>query len=97
MFTHGGLDPLAGPVETQNIESLLWGTEDFPAAYCGDDVVVYGHWNNADLDDDGWPHPHLENDTHGIDTIAHGVLTAIRFPGGEVMQSRPSGRTLESR
>ena len=88
VFSHGGLDPLAGPIESQDAESLLWGTEDFPAAYCEDEIVVYGHWNNADLDQQGWPRPHEENDTYGIDTISHGVLTAIRFPGAEVFQSR---------
>ena len=87
IFTHGGLDPFAGPVESQAVEALLWGTEDFPGAYCDHDILVYGHWNNADVDEQGWPQPHVENDTYGIDTIAHGVLTAIRFPGAEVIQS----------
>jgi hypothetical protein len=49
---------------------------------------VYGHWHNADLDANDWPHPRRIGRTIGIDTIAHGVLTAIELPAGTVVQSR---------
>ena len=54
---HGGLDPDAGPLETQAPKSLIWGTSKFPGAYAGPDTVIYGHRDNADLDLAGWPHP----------------------------------------
>ena len=85
---HGGLDPDGGPVESQEVESLIWGTGDFLDEYRGDDAIVYGHWDNAVLDRSLWPRPCIkENKTFGIDTISHGVLTAIRLPDGEVFQS----------
>ena len=43
--------------------------------------------NNAEVDDDDWPHPRVVGNTFGLDTIAHGVLTAIRLPGPYVLQS----------
>ena len=52
----------------------------------GEDVVVF-HWNNAELDADGWPRPKIVGNTIGIDTISHGVLTAIRMPDRQVFQS----------
>jgi hypothetical protein len=58
---------------------------------------VYGHWNNADIDSAGWPRPRVIGNTVGIDTIAHGVLTAIRLPDHEVIQSRrhaPAGGNI---
>jgi hypothetical protein len=48
---------------------------------------VYGHWNNADVGADGWPRPMVIGNTVGIDTISHGVLTAIRMPDRRVFQS----------
>ena len=62
--------------------------EGFPDSYRGSEPVVYGHWGNAVLNRDGWPSPNvMGNRTYGIDTIAHGVLTAMRFPDGKVLQS----------
>jgi serine/threonine protein phosphatase 1 len=85
---HGGLDPSAGPVESQEVEALIWGTDDFPDGYRGADKIVYGHWGNAILDQQGWPRPRCgDNRTYGIDTISHGVLTAIRFPDEKLFQS----------
>jgi len=40
----------------------------------------YGHWNNADVDSSGWPKPRIAGGTIGLDTIAHGVLSAMRLP-----------------
>jgi calcineurin-like phosphoesterase family protein len=95
---HGGLDPGAGPVESQEVDSMIWGTDDFPDEYRGEDIIVYGHWNNAVLDRSLWPWPCIkENKTFGIDTIFRGVLTAIRFPDGRVFQSKRYDITRRSR
>jgi serine/threonine protein phosphatase 1 len=86
---HAGVDP-SFPLElplAHPRESLVWGVRGFPRHYAGSSVVVYGHRNNAELDDDDWPHPAVFGRTFGIDTIAHGVLTAMRFPDGRVFQS----------
>ena len=61
--------------------------DGFPDEYQGEDSVVYGHWG-ASEDKDGWPLPCVKpNRTYGIDTIAKGVLTAMRFPDGKIFQS----------
>jgi diadenosine tetraphosphatase ApaH/serine/threonine PP2A family protein phosphatase len=85
--SHAGLDPLVADLADQTPDSLIWGNPAFPARYQGDRPVVYGHWNNADLDAGGWPAPAIVGNTIGIDTIAHGVLTAIRLPDRRVFQS----------
>ena len=87
VFVHGGVDPAGGRVEEQRTDPLLWGAEGFPEDYHGDDRVIYGHWNNADVDGEGWPHPRIIGRTYGLDTIAHGVLTALRLPDGAILQS----------
>jgi serine/threonine protein phosphatase 1 len=84
---HGGLDPAAGRVEEQRTEDLLWGTDEFPERYKGVEFVLYGHANNPVLDDRGWPQPMVVGRTYGLDTISHGVLTALRLPEGTVFQS----------
>jgi serine/threonine protein phosphatase 1 len=88
VFVHGGVNPAAGKVEAQKTEHLIWGVEGFPDHYHGADAVVYGHANNAVLDENGWPHPRIAGRTYGLDTIAYGVLTALRLPDGAIMQSR---------
>jgi len=88
---HGGLDPSIPGVEGQLHEALLWGTDDFVDAYSGDELVVYGHWGSAVLDREGWPHPRIQGRTIGIDTIGHGVLTAVRLPQRQVIQSARYG------
>lgn len=85
---HGGLDPHGGPVEEQMTESIIWGGAGFPNEYTGSDHVVYGHANHPVLDGSGGVHPRVVGKTYGIDTISHGVLTAIRFPELQVFQSR---------
>ena len=87
VFVHGGLDPIAGPVEEQAREKLLWGADDFLTTYEGPDLVVYGHWNNAVVGEDGWPMPRFSKATIGLDTIHHGVLSAVELPGGRIVQS----------
>jgi serine/threonine protein phosphatase 1 len=84
---HGGLDPGVAGVQDQARQALIWGAGGFPCQYDGAATVVYGHWNNADLNADGWPAPAILGRTIGIDTIAHGVLTAIRLPDQRVFQS----------
>ena len=85
--THAGLDPRVTALADQTLESLVWGNATFPTDYRGEPTVVYGHWNNADLGADGWPTPRIAGNTIGIDTISHGVLTAIRMPDRRVFQS----------
>lgn len=84
---HGGLDPTKTGLEQQKREALIWGTADFVHKYSGPDLIVYGHWGDAPLNADGWPVPRLHAHTIGIDTIAHGVLTAIRLPDRSFLQS----------
>ena len=84
--SHGGVDP-ATPIGATPARTLVWGTRGFPKDYTGDRTVIYGHMNNAHVDDDDWPHPRVAGNTLGLDTIAHGVLTAIRLPGPYVLQS----------
>jgi len=89
--THAGMDPRLSGLGEQTREALVWGHAAFPAEYCADPALVYGHWNNADLDADEWPRPRIVGNTIGIDTVSHGVLTAIRMPGRKVFQSRRHG------
>lgn len=84
---HGGLNPEAGPVENQQPDDLIWGTDRFPDRYDGDDIVLYGHTGNPAVDKEGWPHPRIVGKTCGIDTISKGVLTALRLPENTVVQS----------
>lgn len=51
-------------------------------------VIGYGHWDNAGWSADGSPRPCVVGRTIGIDTITHGVRTAVRMPDLAVMQSR---------
>jgi serine/threonine protein phosphatase 1 len=85
--SHGGLDPDVAMVDEQPPRALTWGVRGFPERYHGGAMVVYGHWNNAAVAADGWPHPLMIGNTIGIDTIAWGVLTAVRLPGRRVFQS----------
>jgi serine/threonine protein phosphatase 1 len=78
MCVHGGLDPLVTHVEDQTLEALLWGVDGFPESYTGAELLVYGHRDNAVLDGSRWPHPRFVGTTIGVDTISHGVLTALR-------------------
>ena len=84
---HGGLDPRRGPVEFQSREAMIWGHSTWPGDYAGPDVVLYGHWDNAQLGPDGWPAPAIGLACIGVDTISHGILTAIRLPERHVVQS----------
>jgi serine/threonine protein phosphatase 1 len=86
---HAGVDPafpIGKPLQHPR-RSLIWGASGFPHLYTGREVVLYGHRNNADLDENDWPRPAILGCTYGLDTIAHGVLTAIRVPELRVYQS----------
>jgi serine/threonine protein phosphatase 1 len=88
VFVHGGLACGQGPVEEQDPKILPWGDTAFPDGYVGADPIVYGHHDNAVFDERNWPNPRLlPNKTYGLDTIRYGVLTAIRMPEAEVIQS----------
>lgn len=84
---HAGVNVEATPLAEQSAHDLRWGGAGFPERYAGSKIVVYGHFNNATLEG-GWPHPKILRATIGIDTISHGVLTAVRLPDGTVFQSQ---------
>jgi serine/threonine protein phosphatase 1 len=87
LCVHGGLDPAVSELERQPREALVWGSDDFADRYRGAERVVYGHWGDASVGASGWPSPRVRERTIGIDTIAHGVLTAVRLPDLRVFQS----------
>jgi len=84
---HAGLDPRRGPVEAQTRQAMLWGPLGFLTDYNGPDLVMYGHWDDADLDANDWPRPAIGPARIGVDTISHGVLTAFSLPDRRVYQS----------
>jgi len=84
---HAGVDPRIADLGSQTQRAFVWGVHAFPGQYRGPEVVVYGHHNNATLDEEGWPSPTVIGPTIGIDTIAYGVLTAVRLPDRRVWQS----------
>lgn len=85
---HGGLNLKGSPLHLQDRETLIWGPDGFPDGYHGQETVVYGHRDNSVTDENGWPSPRITaNHAFGIDTISHGVLTAMSFPDGRVIQS----------
>jgi len=89
LCVHGGIAAASWPAEGYAADELIWGPEGFPDCYDGDAPVAYGHRNNAVLDGKGWPHPRVTRDClFGLDTVRHGVLTAMRFPDRRVYQSR---------
>ncbi|MGA7460237.1 MAG: metallophosphoesterase [Candidatus Korobacteraceae bacterium] len=88
IYVHGGIDS-DGSLDRLDVNTYVWGTPGFPEDYSGNDVVVYGHRNDAIIREDGRVEPRVgTNNTYGIDTIAHGILTALRMPDGRVFQSR---------
>lgn len=84
---HAGLS-LDGILDPLDDNVHVWGPLGFPEDYEGADPVVYGHRDNGVVDGDGTVRPCVgSNRTFGIDTISHGVLTALRFPDRRVWQS----------
>ncbi len=84
--SRGCLDPRVAAVHEQPRHALIWGTQSFPREYHEADTIVYGHWNNATMNAGGWPTPMSAGCTIGIDTISHGVLTAVRLPDPKFFQ-----------
>jgi calcineurin-like phosphoesterase family protein len=85
LCVHGGADLQGRPPEQTDEETLVWGTSGWPDEYSGTHTVVYGHWDNSAP---GLPIPYAPgNRTFGLDTISHGVLTAMRFPDKKLYQS----------
>ncbi len=85
---HGGLS-LDGVLDPLDDNVHVWGPLGFPENYEGKVPVVYGHRDNGVVDAAGSVRPCVgKNRTYGIDTISHGVLTAMRFPDKRVFQSR---------
>jgi serine/threonine protein phosphatase 1 len=87
LCTHAGVTPGVDDLARQG-RALVWGAHGFPDDYAGARTIVYGHHNNADVGDDDWPRPRIVGATYGLDTISHGVLTAIELPGPTFYQSR---------
>jgi serine/threonine protein phosphatase 1 len=84
---HAGID-LEGNTTSADMNCFVWGPSGFPEEYSATEAVIYGHHNNAVVSDDGSIQPCIgANKTFGIDTISHGVLTALRLPEGDVFQS----------
>jgi Calcineurin-like phosphoesterase len=84
---HGGMS-LDGVLDPLDDHVHVWGPPGFPEDYEGDAPVVYGHRDNAVVAADGSVRPFVgANRTFGIDTISHGILTAMRFPDETVIQS----------
>jgi len=86
---HGGMsiDGVLDPLD-ENVH--VWGPLEFPDDYAGASPVVYGHRDNGMVQPDGSALPCIGvNRTYGIDTISHGVLTAMRFPDKRIWQSSP--------
>jgi len=84
---HAGLNPRIPRLQDQTREAVIWGDDDFPEKLQTSETIVYGHWNNAEVNSSGWPMPRIIGRTIGIDTIAHGVLTAVRLPDKVFFQS----------
>jgi serine/threonine protein phosphatase 1 len=87
LFSHGGLDPAVADITAQTRDALIWGSATWPVGCVGPNCHVYGHHNDAELDDTGWPNPARGPFSLGIDTISHGVLTAVRMPDRALFQS----------
>lgn len=73
--------------QTRHTLTLGWDDSGFPQNYRGTRTVVYGHRNNAVLDEHGWPRPRVIGKTFGLDTSRHGVVSAMRLPDLRVFQS----------
>ena len=85
--SHGGCDPAAGPLDAQTEHDLVWGRRAFLDSFAGPDFVVYGHWSNAVAGESGTWLPARAPFSLGLDTSAHGIVTAVRLPDMEVFQA----------
>jgi serine/threonine protein phosphatase 1 len=87
LCTHAGVHPSMPDLARQG-KILTWGHARFPEEYAGEALIVYGHFNDPEIGADGWPRPRMVGRTIGLDTISHGVLSAVALPGPHVFQSR---------
>jgi serine/threonine protein phosphatase 1 len=85
--SHGGCNPAAGPLDSQSEQDLVWGSRAFIESFAGPDFVVYGHWSNAEPGEPGIWSPARQAFSLGLDTSAHGIVTAVRLPRLEVFQA----------
>ena len=85
--SHGGCNPAAGSLDAQSEHDLVWGSRAFLTSFAGPDFVVYGHWGNAEPGGAGTWSPARAPFSLGIDTSAHGIVTAVRLPGLDVFQA----------
>jgi serine/threonine protein phosphatase 1 len=85
--SHGGCNPAAGPLDTQSEQDLVCGSRAFLESFDGPDFVVYGHWANAEEGEGGIWSPARAPFSLGLDTSAHGIVTAVQLPGMEVFQA----------
>ena len=76
------------PIEEQAEDAVVWGPDEFPEHYQGRELVVYGHRGDTPLGTDGRPKPRVRQNTIGLDSSEHGVLTAVRLPDRRVFQAR---------
>ena len=87
LCSHAGLDPSVHGLAAQTARALVWGHASFPAGYADDAPIVYGHFNYVEHVAGGWPRPKAVGNTICVNTISHGVLSAIRMPDRQVFQS----------
>ena len=76
---HAGVSKDYISVEQESETTLVWGEPEWWSTYQGQDTIVYGHWNNARVDD-GEAQPFVCNNTYCIDCVASNELIAVRFP-----------------
>ena len=80
---HAGVGIEEGLLADQTEADLVWGEKGWWYRNNDEKRIVYGHWNNAVISEDGIE-PNVVGRTYGIDCIAAGVLVAIRFPDLQV-------------
>jgi serine/threonine protein phosphatase 1 len=92
VLAHAGVDPGYGPPEKQPHSALVWASSGrFPDEYVGPELVVYGHHNDARHNGKGDLELAIGSHCIGIDTITHGVLTAIRLPDRKLFRADRTG------
>lgn len=94
LCSHAGVDPTIPRLADQSPRVLVWGHPSFPEEYAGEVPVVYGHWNNGEATGDSGARPAVIANTIGVDTSAHGVVSAVRMPDRRIFQS--NGRETTS-
>jgi hypothetical protein len=87
-----GTGPRVAGVHAQAPDALLWSADGFPHLYDGLETVVYGHWNNAVLNDER----RLPGRGHGsgrehvqADRLPFPLLRATSSTAGSIGMSPP--------